>query len=57
MQEDLEVAAQQHDDMISAIENHDQILAGDIVRAHLELSRRRMSEYAAPEGLDVALTY
>jgi len=43
--------------MISAIENHDQILAGDIVRAHLELSRRRMSEYAAPEGLDVALTY
>ena len=56
MQEDLEVAAQQHDDMISAIEHHDPVLAGEIVRAHLELSRRRMSEYAAPEGLDVALT-
>ena len=57
MQEDLEVAAQQHDDMISAIEHHDPVLAGEIVKAHLELSRRRMSEYAAPEGLDVALTF
>ena len=57
MQEDLEVAARQHDDMISAIENHDPVLAGEIVRAHLELSRRRMSEYAAPEGLDVTLNY
>ena len=54
---DLEVAAQQHDDMISAIEHHDPVLAGEIVRAHLELSRRRMSEYAAPEGLDVPLTF
>jgi DNA-binding GntR family transcriptional regulator len=43
--------------MISAIENHDPVLAGDIVRAHLELSRRRMSEYAAPEGLEVAINY
>ena len=57
MQEDLELAAQQHDDMISAIENHDPVVAGETARAHLELSRRRMSEYAAPEGLDVALTF
>ncbi|KGU82532.1 FCD domain-containing protein [Pseudomonas mediterranea] len=57
MQADLEIAAQQHDEMIAAIENHEAALAGDIARAHMELSRRRMSEYAAPEGLDVALTY
>ncbi|MCY1446436.1 phosphonate utilization associated transcriptional regulator [compost metagenome] len=57
MQEDLKLATQQHDEMIAAIENHDPALAGDIVRAHLELSRRRMSEYAAPEGLEVAINY
>jgi DNA-binding GntR family transcriptional regulator len=57
MQADLEIAAQQHDEMIAAIESHEVALAGDIARAHMELSRRRMSEYAAPEGLDVTLTY
>ncbi|NBA98573.1 GntR family transcriptional regulator [Pseudomonas sp. R5(2019)] len=57
MQEDLQTAALQHDQMISAIESNDPVLAGDIVRAHLELSRRRMADYAAPEGMDVSLTY
>lgn len=57
MQEDLEVAALQHDQMINAIESNDPALAGEIARAHLELSRRRMAEYAAPEGMDVALNY
>ena len=57
MQEDLHLAADQHDEIITAIENHDPALAGEIVRAHLELSRRRMSEYAAPEGLNVAINY
>ncbi|AEA69956.1 GntR family transcriptional regulator [Pseudomonas brassicacearum] len=57
MQEDLQLAARQHDEMITAIENHDPVLAGEIVRAHFELSRRRMSEYAAPEGLDIAFNY
>ncbi|MFG9881766.1 GntR family transcriptional regulator, partial [Pseudomonas aeruginosa] len=31
--------------------------AAEIVRAHFELSRRRMAEYAAPAGVEVALVY
>ena len=57
MQRDLEVACEQHDQIIDAIERSDQQAAGQLIRAHMELSRRRMSEYAAPEGLEVALVY
>ncbi|WP_437880654.1 GntR family transcriptional regulator [Pseudomonas sp. LRF_L74] len=57
MQRDLEIACDQHDQMIEAIERHDPETAAVIVRAHWELSRRRMAEYAAPVGVEVALAY
>lgn len=57
MQQDLEVACEQHEQMIQAIERRDPDAAADIVRAHFELSRRRMAEYAAPVGVEVALIY
>ncbi|WAB90766.1 GntR family transcriptional regulator [Pseudomonas citronellolis] len=57
MQQDLEVACEQHEQMIQAIELRDPDAAADIVRAHFELSRRRMAEYAAPAGVEVALVY
>jgi len=56
MQRDLELACQQHDQMIEAIEQRDPETAGRLAREHMELSRRRMAEYAAPQGMDVALT-
>lgn len=55
MSENLETAVQQHDEIIAAIERHDTEAAGNLVRAHFELSRVRMAEYAAPEGVDVPL--
>lgn len=57
MQQDLELACDQHDQMIDAIERRDSEAAAEIVRAHFELSRRRMAEYAAPVGVEVALVY
>jgi DNA-binding GntR family transcriptional regulator len=55
MQEDLEVACEQHEQMIDAIERRDTVAAEAIVRAHFELSRRRMAEYAAPAGVVVSI--
>ncbi|TBU73695.1 GntR family transcriptional regulator [Phytopseudomonas daroniae] len=57
MQRDLEIACDQHDQMIDAIERRDPDTAAIVVRAHFELSRRRMAEYAAPAGVEVALTF
>lgn len=56
MERDLERAVEQHDQIIEAMERHDVETVGGLVRAHLDLSRLRMSEYAAPEGVEVALT-
>jgi DNA-binding GntR family transcriptional regulator len=53
VQEQLDVAADQHDQIIDAIERHDPEAGARIVRAHLDLSRRNMAAYAAPEGMDV----
>lgn len=55
MQRDLEKAAAQHDQIIAAIESRDAEAAGEIVREHMEISRRRMAEYVVPEGMDVPL--
>ncbi|MBV4534972.1 MULTISPECIES: GntR family transcriptional regulator [Pseudomonas] len=55
MQRDLELACAQHEQIIEAIERRDPETAGRVVRAHMELSRRRMAEYAAPQGLDVPI--
>ncbi|MBY5325979.1 FCD domain-containing protein [Rhizobium leguminosarum] len=52
MQEDLELATQQHDEMIDAIGKRNPDAAGELARLHLELSRRNMAMYAAPEGLE-----
>lgn len=55
MQENLEEACRQHDDIIDAIAGHDADRAEALVRAHLDLSRRNMAMYAAPEGMPVAI--
>jgi DNA-binding GntR family transcriptional regulator len=55
MQRDLDHAVTQHDQIIEAIERHDTHAVGVIVRSHLDLSRRRMTEYAVPAGVDVPL--
>lgn len=52
MQRDLETAADQHDQLIEALERRDATAAGEIVLAHVELSRRNMAMYAMPEGMD-----
>ncbi|NKJ70734.1 FCD domain-containing protein [Rhizobium leguminosarum bv. viciae] len=52
MQEELELATQQHDEMIDAIGKRNPDAAGELARLHLELSRRNMAMYAAPEGLE-----
>ena len=51
MQAELEEAVLQHDQIIEAIARHDAERAGDIVRQHLELSRRNMAMYVTPEGV------
>lgn len=55
MRHDLEQAVVQHDQIIEAIEKHDAQGAGELVRSHMELSRRRMAEYVVPEGMEVPL--
>ncbi|MGE8409198.1 MAG: GntR family transcriptional regulator [Pseudomonas sp.] len=57
MQQDLELACDQHDQIIEAIARHDTEAAGQLIREHMELSRRRMAEYAAPEGMDVTIAF
>ena len=53
----LDIAVAQHDEIIEAIARHDPEAAGGLVRAHLDLSRHRMADYAAPEGVDVPIVY
>ncbi|RZT36398.1 GntR family transcriptional regulator [Cupriavidus agavae] len=55
MELDLGKAADQHDEIIDAIARRDAGAAGDIVRLHMDLSRRRMTEYVAPVGVEVPL--
>ncbi|MBP9181903.1 MAG: GntR family transcriptional regulator [Fuscovulum sp.] len=53
MAEERDEAAQQHDEIIAAIEARDPDRAEALVRAHLDLSRRNMAMYAAPEGMAI----
>ena len=55
MQHTLESAVVQHDQIIDALERQDADAAGQLVRDHFELSRRRMTEYAAPQGMAVSV--
>lgn len=48
---DRDTAARQHDDIIVALEARNADAAEALVRAHLDLSRRNMALYAAPEGM------
>lgn len=57
MQANLDTAVAQHEQIIEAIERHDADTAGALVREHLDLSRHRMADYAAPEGVDVPIVY
>ena len=54
MQDELEEAARQHDDIIDAIAAHDGERCDVLVRAHLDLSRKNMAMYAAPEGMQIS---
>ncbi|CAB3788005.1 hypothetical protein LMG28688_02602 [Paraburkholderia caffeinitolerans] len=56
MQHEMNQAANQHDEIIDAIERRDTERAADLVKAHWELSRRHMTDYAIPEGLEVPLS-
>ena len=53
MTEERDEAAQQHDEIIAAIADRDPDRAEDLVRAHLDLSRRNMAMYAAPDGMAI----
>jgi len=55
MQQDMADAVDQHEQIIDAIARHDALTAGELVRAHWELSRTRMAEYAVPEGVNVPI--
>jgi len=50
--EQLDIAADQHDEIIAAIARHDPETAGRIVRAHMDLSRRNMAAYATPDAIE-----
>lgn len=55
MTQDMSTAVHQHDLIIDAIERQDTQQATELVRAHMDLSRRRMAEYAVPAGLDIPM--
>ncbi|WP_246802718.1 MULTISPECIES: FCD domain-containing protein [Ensifer] len=55
MLEDLHEASRQHDEIIDAIANHGPDRAEALIRAHLDLSRKNMAMYAAPEGMAISL--
>lgn len=55
MQQDMADAVDQHEQIIDAIARHDALAAGELVKAHWELSRIRMAEYAVPEGVNVPI--
>ena len=56
MQRDLSTAVHQHDLIIDAIAQQDAQTASELVRAHMDLSRKRMAEYAVPAGLEVSIS-
>ncbi|MCP1771288.1 DNA-binding GntR family transcriptional regulator [Neisseria perflava] len=52
MQQDAYTAVAQHDEIIAAIEQRDSAAVVRLMREHMELSRRRMTEYVIPSGLE-----
>jgi DNA-binding GntR family transcriptional regulator len=53
----LNTAVLQHEQIIEAIEAHNAGEAGEIIRLHMDLSRRRMTEYVVPVGIEVPVSY
>lgn len=53
MQEEMHKAADQHDEMIQAIAEHDVEKVGQLVREHWDLSKRRLSEFVIPNSIDI----
>lgn len=51
--ENVEEAARQHDQIITAIENRDEAEAARLADAHWKLSRDRIELYVMPQALDV----
>jgi DNA-binding GntR family transcriptional regulator len=56
MKRDMSTAVHQHDLIIDAIARQDAAAATELVRAHMDLSRRRMAEYAVPAGLNIPIS-
>jgi DNA-binding GntR family transcriptional regulator len=56
---DLELAeaVRQHDEIIDAIRRRDAEAAGAIVLAHVNLARRNMAAYVAPEGVTAPVEF
>lgn len=57
MNEDLQKAVEQHDAIIDAIEQHDVVKVGELIKAHMDLSRRRMTDYVVPTALDLPIDF
>ncbi|WP_438391923.1 GntR family transcriptional regulator [Caballeronia sp. DA-9] len=53
--DDVEETVNQHDEIIAAIAARDLEAAGDIVRRHMDQSRKHMSEYVVPDSLNVPI--
>ncbi len=56
-QEDSLAAADQHDWIIDAIEQHDSERAGQLIQEHWALSKKRMMDFVVPENLDVPIQF
>lgn len=57
MRGNLDTAMHQHDQIIAAIERHDVQGAGELVKAHWELSRQRMTDDVVPTGMVLPLDH
>lgn len=55
MAADVQKSADQHNQIINAIESGDAQRAGELARDHMNMARRRMAEYIVPEGVEVPL--
>lgn len=51
------VAADQHDWIIDAIEQHDSERAGLLIQEHWALSKKRMMDFVVPENLDIPIQF
>ncbi|WP_233850011.1 GntR family transcriptional regulator [Paraburkholderia sp. HD33-4] len=57
MEAELAVAVQQHEDIIDAIERRDAEAAGAVILAHVNLARRNLASYVAPDGVVIPIEF